>query len=308
MSLFEKIRTSPGLKVIHSICRDIKMLGMMTESDRHYIVRKYNRMMHTKPNLKTPLLFQEKLQWLKLHDRKPIYHTMVDKMDAKSYIKEILGEDYCIPTLGVYNKFEDINFDQLPDKFVLKCTFDSGSYCICTDKKVLDKKKVKERLLVNWKYDYYYYSREWPYKGLKHRIIAEPFLYDGTGDYLRDYKFYTFNGEPKFFYTTSNRGGEGGLKEDFFDIEGRLLEFNQVGFYNNPNTPAVPKCLQKMIDIARKLAKDTYHLRVDFYEVGDKIYVGELTFFDGGGFCGFEPEKYNQILGEWIKLPIDEDK
>lgn len=305
MSLFGKIRTSPSLKFIHSICRDIKMLGMMTESDRHYIIRKYKRMMHKKPNLENPTLFQEKLQWIKLNDRKPIYHLMADKVEAKEYINQAIGKEFCIPTLGVYNSFEEIDFDKLPEKFVLKCTFDSGSYCLCTDKKVLDKKKVKERLLGNWKYDYFYYSREWPYKGLKHRIIAEPFLSDGTGDYLRDYKFYTFNGEPKFFYTTSNRGGEGGLKEDFFDLDGHLLEFNQAGFYNNPDTPALPKRLQEMVEIARKLSKNTYHLRVDFYEVGDSIYVGEMTFFDGGGFCCFEPEKYNQILGEWIKLPID---
>lgn len=306
MGLKNKIKTSPSLKLLYSLCRDIKMLGMMTESDKHYITRKYKRELGCKPDIEHPKTFQEKLQWLKLFDRKPVYHDMVDKVNAKKFIIEKLGDNsLCIPTLGVYNRFDEIDFDNLPNEFILKCTHDSGSYCICTDKKSFDKKKAKERLLVNFKYDYFYFSREWPYKGLKHRIIAEPLLHDGTGPYLRDYKFYTFNGEPKFFYTTSDRENKDGVREDFFDIEGNLLDFNQLGYYNNPITPALPQNLEKMVEMARVLAKDTYHLRVDFYEVNGKVYVGEMTFFDGGGFAAFDPKEYNHILGDWIKLPID---
>lgn len=306
MGLKNIIKTSPSLKQFYALCRDIKMLGMRTESDRHYITRKFQRMLGYKPNLDHPKTFQEKLQWIKLNDRKPIYHDMVDKVTAKQFIIDKLGdENLCIPTLGVYNSYEDIDFEALPDEFILKCTHDSGSYCICADKKAFDKKKAKERLLVNFKYDYFYFSREWPYQGLKHRIIAEPLLHDGTGTYLRDYKFYTFNGEPKFFYTTSDRENKDGVREDFFDIEGNLLDINQLGYYNNPITPALPQNLEKMVEMARVLAKDTYHLRVDFYEVNGKVYVGEMTFFDGGGFVAFDPEKYNRILGDWINLPID---
>lgn len=306
MSIIRTIRTNPALTRFYELCRDIKMLGMKTESDRHYIIRKYQKGMGCKPNLDNPITFQEKLQWIKLNDRKPVYHKMVDKVEAKQFIADKLGDaSYCIPTLGVYDHFEDIDFDSLTDEFILKCTHDSGSYCICKNKASFDMEQAKKRLLAYFKYDYFYYSREWPYKGLKPRIIAEPLLKDGTSDYLRDYKFYTFNGEPKFFYTTSNRGSKDGLREDFFDIKGNLLEFNQMGYYNNPQTPALPKNLDKMVEMARVLAKDTYHLRVDFYEVDGRVYVGEMTFFDGGGFAGFAPEKYNRILGEWIKLPID---
>ena len=151
----------------------------MTESDKHYISRIFKKRLGYKPNLDNPCTFQEKLQWIKLHDRKPVYHNMVDKYDAKQFIIDKLGDNqYCIPTLGIYNSFEEIDFGTLPNQFVLKCTFDSGTYCICTDKGKFDKEEAKKRLLVNWKYNYYYFSREWPYKGLKHRIIAEPLLVD----------------------------------------------------------------------------------------------------------------------------------
>lgn len=275
-------------------------------SDKLYILLKYRLTIGGYCNLKNPKTFQEKLQWIKLNDRKPIYHQMVDKYDAKKFIAERVGEEYVIPTLGIWDRFEDIDFESLPNQFIIKNTHDSGTYFICKDKSKLDIKEVRKRLLIDErKEDYYVFSREWPYKGLKHRIIVEPLLNDGNGEYLTDYKFFTFNGEPKFFYTTSNRGKKDGLKEDFFDINGNLLELNQKGYYNNPNTPQLPINLSKMIDYSKLLSQDTYHLRVDFYEINGKVYCGELTFFDGGGFHPFTPEKYNKILGDWIKLPIE---
>lgn len=274
-------------------------------SDKLYIRLKYRLFMERKCNLKHPVLFQEKLQWLKINDRREIYHTMVDKVDAKKFISERIGNEYVIPTIGIWNTIDEIDFNILPNEFILKNTYDSGSYFICTDKTYLDKGEVKKRLMISKGKDYYLYSREWPYKGLEHRIIAEPLLHDDRSPYLRDYKFFTFNGEPKFFYVTSNRGAETGLKEDFFDIHGNLLDLNQKGYYNNPQTPTLPVNLEKMVIFAKILAKDTYHLRVDFYEINDRLYVGEMTFFDGGGFCPFVPEKYNTIFGDWIKLPID---
>ena len=160
MSLIRTIRTNPAMARFYAVCRDIKMLGVKTESDRHYIIRKFKKALGFKPNLENPVTFQEKLQWLKLHDRKPIYHTMVDKVDAKKFIADKLGnKELCIPTLGVFDCFDDIDFDKLPNEFILKCTHDSGSYCICTDKESFDIKKAKERLLVNYKYDYFYYSK-----------------------------------------------------------------------------------------------------------------------------------------------------
>lgn len=274
--------------------------------DRKYIKWKYWLTFGEKCDLDNPKTFQEKLQWIKLNDRKEIYHQMVDKYDAKKFIKEKVGEEYVIPTLGIWERFEDIDFDSLPNQFIIKNTHDSGTYFICKDKSQLDIKEVRKRLLIDErKEDYYVFSREWPYKGLKHRIIAEPLLDDGKGDYLTDYKFFTFNGEPKFFYVTSNRGKEGGLKEDFFDVKGNLLEINQKGYYNNELTPELPRKLNQMVEFCKILSENTYHLRVDFYEVNGKIYCGELTFFDGGGLYPFTPEKYNRLLGDWIKLPID---
>lgn len=274
--------------------------------DRKYIQWKYWLMFGKKCDLDNPKTFQEKLQWIKLNDRKPIYHQMVDKYDAKRFIAERVGEEYVIPTLGIWDRFEDVDFDSLPNQFIIKNTHDSGTYFICKDKSKLDIKEVRKRLLIDSrKEDYYVFSREWPYKGLKHRIIAEPLLNDERSEYLTDYKFFTFNGEPRFFYITSNRGGDGGLKEDFFNLDGELLDINQYGYYNNNVTPELPKKISEMIDISRILSRDTYHLRVDFYEVDDRVYCGELTFFDGGGFSPFTPSKYDRILGDWIKLPID---
>lgn len=273
--------------------------------DKKYVLWKYRLNMGEKCDLEHPKTFQEKLQWLKFNDRKPIYHQMVDKAEVKRFISERIGEEYVIPSIGVWEHFEDIDFNIFPKEFIIKNTNDSGTYFICTDKDKLDKNEMIKRLSVTWGKDYYYASREWPYKDLRHRIIAEPLLHDETSNVLTDYKFFTFNGEPKFYYTTSDRGSKSGLKEDFFDINGKLLEFNQEGYKNNPQTPPIPKNLEKMVEFARILAKDTYHLRVDFYELGDRLYVGEMTFFDGGGFCPFSPRKYNRIIGNWIKLPID---
>jgi hypothetical protein len=281
----------------------IKFSPLIT-NDRLYIKWIFKLQTGKKCNLNRPRTFQEKLQWIKLNDRKDIYHKMVDKYEAKKFIAEKVGRDYVVPTLGIWERFEDIDFNSLPSQFIIKNTHDSQSYYICEDKSQLKIDDIRKRLLKRRNHPYFY-SREWCYKGLKHRIIAEPLLNDGKGKFLTDYKFYTFNGEPKFFYLTSNRGLEGGLKEDFFDIEGNLMEINQEGYYNNPNTPSLPINLNKMVEFSRILAEETYHLRVDFYEVNGKLYCGELTFFDGDGWCNFTPEKYNRILGDWIKLPID---
>lgn len=296
-----KLRSNPRI-ILHYLFAKI---SPYIKNDVRYIKWKYWINIGERCNLKAPTTFQEKLQWLKLNDHKPIYHDMVDKCEAKRFITERVGEEYVIPTIGVWDRFEDINWESLPNEFIVKNTNDSGTYCICTDKSKLDIEAIKRRLSVTWEKDYSNFSREWPYKGLKQRIIIEPLLHDEDSPYLTDYKFFTFNGKPKFYYTTSNRGSEGGLKEDFFDINGNLLEFNQEGYYNNPRTPALPVNLVKMVEFSQILAKDTYHLRVDFYEVNGSLYVGEMTFFDGGGFCSFSPLKYNKIIGDWIKLPID---
>lgn len=276
-------------------------------NDRKYIKVKYWLRLGSLCDLDNPKTFQEKLQWIKLNDRKPIYHQMVDKYDAKKLIAERVGDEYVIPTIGLWDKFDDIDFEQLPNQFIIKNTHDSGTYFICQDKNKLDILQVRKRLLIDErKHDYYYYSREWPYKGLKHRIIAEPLLKDDKSPYLRDFKFYCFNGEPRLFYITSDKGCGLPTKQDFFDINGNHLEIQDKEYPNNLiRCPLLPSNLNIMVELCRILAKDTYHLRIDFYEINDKVYVGEFTFFESGGFCYFTPEKYNRILGDWIKLPTD---
>ena len=209
--------------------------------DKNYVLWKYQLNMGEKCDLEHPKTFQEKLQWLKFNDRKPIYHQMVDKAEVKKFISERVGEEYVIPSIGVWEHIDDIDFSIFPKEFIIKNTNDSGTYFICRDRDNLDKDEMIKRLSITWGRDYYYASREWPYKGLKQRIIAEPLLHDENSDVLTDYKFFTFNGEPKFYYTTSDRGSKTGLKEDFFDINGNLLEFNQEGYKNNPQTPPIPK-------------------------------------------------------------------
>lgn len=274
--------------------------------DKYAIKRQWNAVMDYPLNLKNPRTFAEKLQWLKLYDRKPIYHQMVDKVDAKMFINRVLGSDYAVPTLGVYDCFEEIDWESLPQQFILKATHDSGSFFIVNDKSVVDKHKCKARLYRHWEKGYYGCHREWQYKGLKHRIVAEPLLKDEKTPYLRDFKFYCFNGEPKVFYITSDKGDSLPTRQDFFDIDGNHLDLEDAHYTNNPlHIPDLPLHLDDMVAMARKLACDTYHLRVDFYEIGDRVYVGELTFHEDAGFCSFIPDRWNYTLGDWIHLPIE---
>lgn len=257
-------------------------------------------------NLKKPQTFAEKLQWIKLYDHKPIYHKMVDKYEAKSFIESVIGEGHTIPTIAIYDNFEQIDWNKLPHQFVLKATHDSGSFYIVKDKDKVDKKICKKRLYTNWNKDYYYSGREWQYKGLKSRIIAEPLLVDSKAPYLRDFKFYCFNGEPKVFYITSDKGGDLPTRQDFFDINGNHINLEDKDYTNNPiKAPDLPDHLDEMLSFSKKLAKDTYHLRVDFYEINGTVYVGELTFHENAGFCSFKPDSWNLTLGSWIHLPID---
>lgn len=273
--------------------------------DKLYLKWKYKKHLGKKLNLDTPILFQEKLHWLKLHDRKHVYHQMVDKFEAKKFIAEHVGEEYVIPTLGVWDRFEDIDFDKLPNQFILKCTFDSGSYYICKDKSKLNIAEVKQKLLVNWNYDYYIWSREWPYKCLKHRIIAEPLI--ASPETLREYKFFCFNGEPKLYQTCSDRNRVlGGAILHFYDIEGCKLDLQDAGHSRHSEVELPrPINLQKMIDLARRFSSLTYFLRVDFFEVNNRVYCGEFTFYENGGWCWFKPEHWNKDMGDWIKLPYE---
>lgn len=255
-----------------------------------------------KLNLNNPQTFNEKLQWLKLNNRKPEMVKMVDKVDAKEYVASIIGEEYIIPTLGVYNSVDEIDFDKLPNQFVLKCTHDSGGIVICSDKSKLDIEAAKDKLSRGLKVNYYYQNREWPYKQVKPRIIAEQYMVDESGYELKDYKFFCFDGEVKLLFIASDRGSKTEeTKFDFFDTE-----FNHLPFLNgHPNSTkkiAKPKGFEKMKEIAAKLSQGEPHLRVDLYDINGKIYFGELTFYHWSGMTPFEPIEWDYKLGEMIVI------
>ena len=269
-------------------------------SDKHFICFMYFVNMRKKLNLKNPQTFNEKLQWLKLNDRKDIYTTMVDKYEVKNYVSKIIGEEYIIPTLGVWDKFEDIDFKKLPNKFVLKCTHDSGSVFIIKDKSMIDYNQLNKKINKALKKNFYYLGREWPYKNVKPRIIAEPYLEDYKYDELRDYKLFVFNNKHALTLICSERSKK--VKFTFFDNKGKFLDIHQCGAENDANVE-LPINYKKMIKLAEKLSKDTIQVRVDFYEINDKIYFGELTFFDSSGMGEYNPEEWDYKIGEMIKLP-----
>ena len=251
-------------------------------------------------NLKNPRTFNEKQQWLKLYNRKMEYTAMVDKYEAKKYIASIIGEEYVIPTLGVWEKFEDIDFDMLPAQFVLKCTHDSGCFVICRDKSQLDIGVAQKKIQKSLKTNYYFHGREWPYKNVKPRIIAEEYVEDTENDALTDYKFYCFDGIPQIMYISKDHAEE--PRTDFFDMEFNHLPIT-CGEPNADVTPSKPAQFEQMRKFAGLLSQNIPFLRVDFYEVNGKVYVGELTFFDVAGFDLHEPKEWDEQMGAWITLP-----
>lgn len=259
--------------------------------------------MGKKLDLENPKTFNEKIQWLKLYDRKPLYTKMVDKYEAKKYVAELIGEEYIIPTLGVWDRFEDIDFDALPNQFVLKCTHDSGGLVICRDKTQFDKDAAKSKIKKCMKRNYYLHAREWPYKNVRPRIIAEKYMEDAETQELRDYKFFCFNGIPKIMFVSSERQSrKEEVKIDFFDMDYNHLPIRK-GHPNAPVLPKKPEAFETMKVLAEKLSSGVPLLRVDFYEVNGKCYFGELTFSSGGGMGPFDPEEWDYRFGEWITLP-----
>lgn len=295
MIIFEALRNP--WKVVAS--RKIPVFSDLF-SDSVYLKCYYRSVLGKKLDLNMPKTYNEKLQWLKLYDRQPIYTDMVDKYVAKEFVAKRIGEKYIIKTFGVWDCFDDIDFDLLPNSFVLKCTHDSAGYVICRNKEEFDIDSAREKITKCLKNNFYYVGREWPYKNVKPRVLAEEYMEDHTLHELRDYKIYTFNGVPKIMHLVSNRqNSQGETYGDYFDMDYNHLDLT-TGHSNAPKCPDMPKNFEKMKEFAAVLAKGTIHLRVDFYEVDGQLYFGELTFYPYAGVADIEPERWDRILGDWI--------
>ena len=266
--------------------------------DKIYLTIMYRLKMGDWINWNNPKTFGEKLQWLKIYNRNDLLTKLVDKYEVKKYVSQIVGEKYVIPTIGVYDSFESIPFENLPERFVMKSTHGSGDYIVCKSKASFNIEFAEKRMNKALKRNSYKWGREWPYKNVPHRIIIEEYIDNGDKE-LNDYKFFCFDGKVAMYYVTSRDH----KCQNFFDINGKELDIADVEYPRNEDEAiSVPSKLNEMVEIANRLAKGLVHVRVDLYEVDDKIYVGELTFFDNSGFTKFTPEHYNVDLGNMITI------
>lgn len=266
-------------------------------SDRKFLELSFPLHLGYELNLDHPMTYNEKIQWLKLNDRKPEYRDMVDKSKAKAFAAGRIGSEHIIPTIGVYSSTEEIPWNDLPDSFVIKCTHDSGGIVICRDKAELDIKSTARTLDGYLGTSYYGSQREWVYKDIKPALICEPYMGD-----LKDYKWFCCDGEPEWMFIASDRGRrDTETKFDFYDCE-----FNHLPFVNgHPNAdvpPQKPCTWEEMKELARKLSAGMKHVRVDLYEIDGKVYFGEMTFYHWSGLKPFEPSEWDLKLGEYIRL------
>lgn len=284
----------------------IVALASLIIPDKPFLSLRYRLTMGKVMNWENPITFGEKIQWLKVFDRKPEYTTMVDKYAVKDYVKDIIGEQYVIPTYGVWNKPDEIDWKMLPNKFVIKTTNDGdgNGVIICRNKDTFDRKAATQRLCKSLKYNLYAAGREWPYKNVPHRIIAEELLETPPGMVdVPDYKWYCFNGVPKFCQVILNRH----IKEtiDFFDSDWNHQMFTglTLGIYEADTPPPRPKHLETQLMIARELSRNIPFVRIDLFETKDRVYFGEITFYPNSGYGSFRPDNYNMIIGNMLELP-----
>lgn len=274
--------------------------------DKQYLKLRYKRTFGKKLNLDNPQTFNEKLQWLKLYDRRPEYTIMVDKYAVKKYVADKIGEEYIIPTLGVWDNPDDIDFDALPNRFVLKCNHNSGlGMCICKDKSKLDIEKVRSELRRGLMQDYYLTSREWPYKNVSRKIIAEEYIEDKGKAVPEDYKVYCINGKPLYIVVFHNRFNDSEeLSETVYNTSWQPQHISlDEHFKVSDIVEPVPKCLDKMLEFAEMLSTNMSQSRIDFYVVNNRLYFGEITLYTASGFQKMIPESLDYELGKLIKLP-----
>lgn len=269
-------------------------------SDKTYLKYLYKYSMGKNLNLNCPRTYTEKLQWIKLYDRRPEYTMMVDKYAVRSYVEEKIGKEYLIPLLGVWDNPDKIDFSLLPNQFVLKCNHDSGGVIICKSKNEFNENKAKNFLKSRLKESFFWAAREWPYKNIQRKIIAEKYMVDESGYELKDFKFFCFNGKCKAIFIATDRGID--TRFDFFDTE-----FNHLPIKNgHPNAEKPirkPLAWKEMIVIAEKLSEGIPQVRVDLYCIDGHPYFGEMTLFHYGGKKPFVPDEWDYIFGSWIQLP-----
>ena len=258
-------------------------------------------------NFKNPQTFNEKLQWMKLHDRKPIYSELVDKYAVRQHIAAAIGETHLIPLVGgPWESFDEIDFDVLPDQFVLKCTHDSGGLVICRDKQRLDKAAARMKIEKSLEHNYYLVGREWPYKLVKPRIIAEAYMEDENPALgLTDYKFFCFNGEPKLLYVSQGLEDHATASISFYDMDGKDMPFHRSDYRPIAGGITLPENFSELRETAQRLAKlaNAPFVRIDLYSIWGKMYFSEVTYFPCGGFMSITPEEWDRTLGDWIQLP-----
>lgn len=253
-------------------------------------------------NSKAPQTYTEKIQWLKLYNRDPYYQTLVDKYDARKIVESKIGNQFLIPLIGgPWDSFDEIDFESLPDQFVLKCTHDSGGVVICKKKRDFDIENAKNLLNQSLRNNYYWQGREWPYKKLKPRIIAEKYMVDESRIELKDYKFFCFDGKCKFLFIATNRGID--TRFDFYDTKFQHMNLKN-GHENSEKTIIKPCNFDKMIDVAEKLSEGLPHVRIDLYNINGNIYFGEYTLFHFSGLVPFVPDVWDKKFGEFLNLPV----
>lgn len=275
-------------------------------SDEKYLKLIYRIMFGKRLNLEHPETFNEKLQWLKLNDRNPLYPKMVDKITAKDYVASVIGEKYIIPTLAVYKDVDDINLDELPGQFVLKTNHSGGNtgVVICRDKNTFDLEAAKKKLRASLKSDMFSNTREWPYTQIKPQVFAEKFMTEGGATAPSDYKVHNFNGVPKVILVCRDRFKDSGLTSDFYSDEWQHLDIERPLHPNSANEIERPDALEEMLELSSTLSKEIPFVRSDFYTINNQVYFGELTFYPASGFQGFVPEEWDKRLGDWLILPV----
>lgn len=292
---------NPRLIYVRSATKNLRENGKEL-SDEEYLKRMFKVKLGYKLDLDNPRTFNEKMQYLKLYNRKPIYTDMVDKYAAKEYVRKLVGDQYIAKPLGCWDKPDQIDYDSLPNKFVLKATHGCGGMLFLNKEEGIDPKAICDFFNGALNLNYYLTCREWPYKDVKPRIIAEEFLKDSSFDVLPVYKFFCFSGEPFIAQVIQNDKHENETI-DYIDMDWNFLKLKQ-DFPNTPKKKRIekPAVFEEMKQLCRLLTKDIPFVRCDLYVVNNKVYFSEFTFFSDAGFEKFHPKKWDKILGDKIDL------